>query len=232
MRWGFVAPLYAREGDGLAGGPASNAVDGRLDEGLHRALLAGDEAAEMLFFTRFSPAIERLLRRMLGAGPDCEEAVVETFHRALDRIADLTAPAGCLAWLRRIAVFVAHEALRRRKRDGQRRAELPEDGYERIGDDRPDPSDGRAALARLNAILDDLDPESKLLFVLRFVEGEELTAVAAATDLSLATVKRKLAKVEERVHERARRDELLKHYVPRPLAGDFAPQDRPAEEAT
>ncbi len=232
MRWGFVAPLYAREGDGLAGGPASNAVDGRLDEGLHRALLAGDEAAEMLFFTRFSPAIERLLRRMLGAGPDCEEAVVETFHRALDRIADLTAPAGCLAWLRRIAVFVAHEALRRRKRDGQRRAELPEDGYERIGDDRPDPSEGRAALARLNAILDDLDPESKLLFVLRFVEGEELTAVAAATDLSLATVKRKLAKVEERVHERARRDELLKHYVPRPLAGDFAPQDRPAEEAT
>ena len=229
MRWGFVAPLYAREGDGalgLAGGPrASGSVDGRLEDGLHRALLAGDEAAEMLFFTRFSPAIERLLRRMLGAGADCEEAVVETFHRALDRIADLTAPDGCLAWLRRIAVFVAHEALRRRKREAQRRAELPEDGYERIGDDRPDPSEGRAALARLNAILDDLEPESKLLFVLRFVEGEELTAIAAATDLSLATVKRKLAKVEERVHERARHDELLKHYVPRPLAGDPMPEE-------
>jgi RNA polymerase sigma-70 factor, ECF subfamily len=67
----------------------------------------------------------------------------------------------------------------------------------------------REAVRRLFAVLSELDDRDRLAFVLRHAEGYELTEAAAALDVSLATVKRCLARAEEQVLSRARSDDLL-----------------------
>jgi RNA polymerase sigma-70 factor (ECF subfamily) len=63
------------------------------------------------------------------------------------------------------------------------------------------------------AILDDLDTSSRLAFTLRFFEEMELMEVALATGESLASVKRRLARVVPIVNARASRDDALAPYV-------------------
>ncbi len=70
-----------------------------------------------------------------------------------------------------------------------------------------------ARAVRGAAILDQLDSRARVLFVLRYVEALELTEIALALDVSLATVKRRLSRVGDRVFALARRDELLLSYL-------------------
>ena len=57
----------------------------------------------------------------------------------------------------------------------------------------------RAELAKLDRVLGELDPQLRIAWMLRFVEGWELTEVAAALDVSLATAKRRIKAARERV---------------------------------
>jgi RNA polymerase sigma-70 factor (ECF subfamily) len=67
----------------------------------------------------------------------------------------------------------------------------------------------RLALASLARILTEVPPEERLMLVLRYVEEMELTEVAAASGVSLATVKRRLNKAASRILARAKRDAIL-----------------------
>ena len=71
------------------------------------------------------------------------------------------------------------------------------------------------ALARFYKILDRVNATDRAAFVLRFMEGLELTEVAAALKLSLATTKRRLARVWARVMLLVERDPVLVHYGPK-----------------
>ena len=53
-------------------------------------------------------------------------------------------------------------------------------------------------IRRVYEVLERFDVTSRLAFVLRRVEGYELTETAEACGCSLATIKRKLARAEER----------------------------------
>jgi RNA polymerase sigma-70 factor (ECF subfamily) len=77
---------------------------------------------------------------------------------------------------------------------------------------------GRAAVRKLYGILDELDAEARLAFVLRHTQGLELTEIAEALGCSLATAKRRLAKANERVLVRAKRDPDLMEWVEAPPA--------------
>ena len=70
-------------------------------------------------------------------------------------------------------------------------------------------TDAREALARFYKILDRVNATDRAAFVLRFMEGLELTEVAAALKLSLATTKRRLARVWARVLLLVERDPVL-----------------------
>jgi RNA polymerase sigma-70 factor (ECF subfamily) len=58
-----------------------------------------------------------------------------------------------------------------------------------------------------------MNAEARMAFVLRHVEGLELTEVAAALDVSLATAKRRLQHADKRLRAAAERDPLLANYV-------------------
>jgi RNA polymerase sigma-70 factor (ECF subfamily) len=135
----------------------------------------------------------------------------DVFIRFFQSVATLREPAALRAFLIGIAVKVAMTELRRRR---VRRwvslfnSDTPPDLPAPSRDD-----DAREALARLYRVLDRVDPQTRLLFSLRHIEGMELKDVATALDVSLATVKRKLTAADQRVHTLALKDERLAEYL-------------------
>jgi RNA polymerase sigma-70 factor (ECF subfamily) len=176
-----------------------------------RALLAalhdGQASAAAALYDRFSPSVERTLVRILGRDAEVVDLLNEVFLRALRRIDRVVDAEALGMWLTRIAVFAAREHIRATRR---RRwllffepAELPE----------PETNQAlpevREAVAHLYRALDALPVDDRLAFTLRYLEEMELTEVAAACEVSLATAKRRLARAEKRFVAISRRDPLL-----------------------
>ena len=83
------------------------------------------------------------------------------------------------------------------------------------------------ALTRFYKILDRVNTTDRTAFVLRFMEGLELAEVATALGLSLATTKRRLARVWARVILLVERDPVLVEYGPKLVAPAPTPEDKP-----
>lgn len=179
------------------------------------ALLAGDVEAQGELWDRYSSVVRAVLRRSLGPDGEVEDAVQEVFIQFFRSLPALNKPEAVSSFLIGIAVRIARSELRRRRirrwfsltRDGDLPEEC-EDERSQTGREQ-----ARRAVRRLYVILDDLDDESRMLFVLRYIERLELTEVASALGVSLATAKRKLARVGPRVIARARADGELSAYV-------------------
>lgn len=164
--------------------------------------------------------VSRLAARLLGPRGDLEDVIQEVFIQFFRSASAVREPEALGGFMTGIAVRVARGELRKRR--VRRWFSLTRDGELPEPDPEHDPSReaARRAVKRLYAILDELDDESRLLFVLRHVERLELVDVAAALDVSLATVKRKLARVTPVVIARCKRDQELCGYVRGDTDGD------------
>lgn len=180
------------------------------DAALARAAAAGDPEAAGVMFDRYSRLVRGLLRRSLGQN-DVDDHVQEVFLRLFAELERLRDPAALRSFLIGIAIRVAGSELRRRR--VRRWLSLAPSGDPPELAVPPLDASAREALQRLYAILDRQDPDSRLLFTMRYVERLELAELAAAFDVSLATLKRRLARVSDRVFAGVRRDELLLPYL-------------------
>lgn len=181
------------------------------DEALARAAAQGHPGAAPLVWQRFAPLVRRILKRTLGPGDDVDDHVQDTFLRFFRAAKNLRDPSMLTSFIVGIAVRVARGELRRRRL--RRWLTLSPSGtLPDIAGEAPDPQ-SRAAVARLYRILDQVDDRSRTLFVLRFIEGLELTEVAAALGCSLATTKRHLARASHRILTAAQRDPALSAYL-------------------
>ena len=181
------------------------------DAAVARALAEGQAAAAAIAWDRYSGLVRGVLRRSIGPDADVEDVVQDVFLRFFSQIGNLRDPGALRPFLIGIALHVAGSELRRRR--VRRWLRLTVDGTlpDRAGGE--DDGEARAALRRLYAILDRLDDDGRLVFVLRHIEGMELTEVAAALGTSLATVKRRLSKVTARVLAMIAREPALAEYV-------------------
>src|SRR5450755_261574 len=98
------------------------AASADLDDLLARAL-AGEDAAFATLVTAHERSVFRHCYRMLGSGPDAEDAVQDTLERAWRKLAAYDGSGAFGAWLHRIATNVCLDALR------TRRARLSPVGY-------------------------------------------------------------------------------------------------------
>ena len=98
------------------------AVSADSDDLLVRAA-AGDDRAFETLVRPHERAIFRHCYRMLGSGPDAEDAVQDTLERAWRRLASYDGSGSFAAWLHRIATNISLDALR------TRRARLSPAGY-------------------------------------------------------------------------------------------------------
>lgn len=193
--------------------PASS-DEAALDERLLVALLlAGDERATRQAWDHFSPLVRRILRRALGPSGDVEDSVQEVFLRFFERIGSLRDSAALRSYLVAITVNTLRGELRRRR---VRRivhfvdpSEVPE---LRVVDADPE---AREALTRFYRILDRLRPNDRIAFVLRAIEGLPLAEIAATLEVSVPTVRRRIARAKTRLLHHIQRDPLLSTYAAR-----------------
>jgi len=181
------------------------------DAALVAALVAKEPAAAGAAWDLFAPLVRSLLWQTLAVGADVDDLTQDVFLHLFRRIDGLRDPNALRSFVVGITIRVARSELRRRRVRRWLRltdsGELPEAAA--VSDDHA----AREALRRLYAILDKMDDEARLAFVLRYVQGLELTEVATALGISLATTKRRIAHVHERIAIHARGDACLAPFL-------------------
>jgi RNA polymerase sigma-70 factor (ECF subfamily) len=187
------------------------------DAALVEAVRARLPRAAGRLWDRHSGTVRRILRRILGPSVDVEDAVQDAFLRLFRDLDSLRDPSALRSFLIGITIHVAKSELRRRR--AKRWLLLSDDGVlaEPVPEANADAQylEQRAALVRLYRVLDKLNAERRSVFVLRFVEGLELSDLSAVLGCSLATTKRRVADTARRVSRLAAGDPLLAPYVTR-----------------
>ena len=160
---------------------------------------AKDSARQVLgrAFRREAPRLHQLALRYHGRADAAEDAVQETFVRALQAMDGFRRDADLATWLYRIAVNVCLDGLRTDRRDAHR----PLDA---ASDVRGCPGTVKAVEERqvadgVRRAIDGLPPDQRLLVVLRDLEGLSYAEIARMTRLSVGTVSSRLNRARERL---------------------------------
>jgi len=184
------------------------------DAALVRAVLGGSLEAKATLFSRFAPDVERLITHLIGVDRELADVLQEVFVQALASIGSLRDPNALKPWLLRIATNRARRLLRSRSRrswlrlfkDDEEEAsrELVVAGWDGIA---------RETLHAVYATLSRMPADERIAFALRYIDGMELTEAAAACAVSLATIKRRVRRAEQRFLALAKSHPLLEKWV-------------------
>jgi RNA polymerase sigma-70 factor (ECF subfamily) len=167
---------------------------------LARLAAGGRVSAQAELFRRYAPRLTALLTRLLGSSSDAEDAVQDTFvvaFRDLNQLRDVASVGG---WLRQIAVHQAHRRFRRRKLLGV--LGLDRGGCDATLDQLVDPvarPELAAEVLLVERVVATLPTADRMAWMLRYVEGYELSEVAKLCGCSLATAKRRIAAAHAKV---------------------------------
>jgi len=187
------------------------------DPTLSVLLSRGDDDATRLAWDRFSPLVRRILRRGLGPNHDVEDVLQEVFLRFYRRVPELRDGAALRSFVIAITVNALRSELRRMRVRRIVRlvdpVELPE---LRSVDTDPE---ARVALRAFYRVLDRMRDRERVVFVLHVIEGLSAAEVAQALEISLPTVRRRLARARTRIDVLSAREPLLTRYRER-AAGD------------
>ena len=170
------------------------------DAVLVAGVIAGDADCKKRLYLRHVHYIAGMASRILRSIDSAEDVAQDTFVIAFSKIATLRDAAAFRGWLAAIAVSQIHRLLARQRL-------LRFVGLDRGLDDasldelaREDLSvEARSELAALDVVLQQLPAHQRVAWMLRYVEGEPLDAVAEACRRSRATVKRWIAAADARV---------------------------------
>lgn len=175
---------------------------------LVHGLRAGESWAERAFLEIETAHVERILTRILGWHSELDDLTQEVFTRAFTRLEELREPDALHGWLGSIAVFVAREAIRRKRRRRWLVFLSPEQTPDMLA--APVSPEARAALRAFYDVVAGLDADTRIAFTLRCVAGMELTEIAEVCEVSLATIKRRIKRAANDFYARGRtRPELL-----------------------
>jgi len=172
-------------------------ADAASDAELVARAIEGDRWGREMLYRRHAAYLLAIAARLLGNRNEGEEVVQDTFVTAFEQLRTLREPAALRGWLAQIAVSL----VRRRIRKGRMLRLL---GLDRGADDATlaalaspgTPPDQRAELALVDRALQAVSANVRIAWMLRLVEGLELTEVASACGCSLATAKRRIAAAE------------------------------------
>jgi RNA polymerase sigma factor (sigma-70 family) len=165
------------------------------DADLVGAVLAGDREAFSPLLARWQPSVLRLCQRLLGPGPQAEDAAQEAAVAAFLGLPRLADPARFGAWLHAIAANRARMALRRRRLlalEGP-----PSHGAEglRAGEPVPTPEDAwaiREVHEAILAALRELPPATREAVIGFYLQGYSYQQLAELLGAPLSTVRGRL----------------------------------------
>jgi RNA polymerase sigma-70 factor (ECF subfamily) len=181
------------------------------DAALVRAVGDGDRRASVEIWRKYRTLVRSRMGRSIGE-QDIEDHVQDVFVGLFENLCSLRNPDALRAFIMGITMRVAGSELRRRH---YRRwlllsetGELPEPRW--FGDDG---TDAREILHRLVGFIERLGPDAGHIFEMRFVEDRDVAEIAEALGVSLATMKRRLARASSRFLAMARRDPVLTGFL-------------------
>lgn len=169
-------------------------------EALVLRTLEGDRWAADALYRRYAREVYRVATVLLGRDAEVDDVVQDSFVKAFQKLDTLRDRATFGGWVTRIAANLSRSRLRRRgllRRLGLDRGE--EDvSFDRLAAPALD-VERRAELRRLAELVRTFDPDERVAWTLRRVEGWPLAEIGEAVGASLATVKRRIARADERV---------------------------------
>jgi RNA polymerase sigma-70 factor, ECF subfamily len=186
------------------------------DPALVAAIKDGHAAAKAALFQRYSGFVERVITHVLGPDRELSDILQDVFLNALSSIHLLKDPLLLRPWLYQVATLTARKVLRKRSRRKWLRLFVDTDEESRweIENARSDAStESRSALRAVYAVLERLPADERIAFALRYMEGLELTEVAGAAGVSLATAKRRVRRAELRFAKAASHHPELRDWL-------------------
>jgi RNA polymerase sigma-70 factor, ECF subfamily len=173
-----------RRGDGILFLPGEVG-----DRALRTRLVAGEDAAYRECYQQFAPRLMRIVLRVLRDQASAEEILQETFIAAFRAIGQFRGSASLSAWLTRIAINRAFNALRN---EARRVKNMPPPADEAVGTAEPR-LEGRDLTRKVLAILDEMEPSKKVALLLQ-AEGYSVAEIAEITNEPRGTILARLSR--------------------------------------
>ncbi|MBK6847202.1 MAG: RNA polymerase sigma factor [Proteobacteria bacterium] len=181
------------------------------EDRLLAGLRAREEGALAALFERYGAHVQRVLVRTLGVDAELADLVQEVFVQVLQSVHQVEEAERLKAWITSVAVFTARGWIRARQRRRWLSFFDPPSHAEPAAPHADDAT--REAARSTYRVLERLSVDLRLPFALRYIDGMELTEVAAACEVSLATIKRRLAKAEALFVRLAQREPALRPWL-------------------
>ncbi len=162
------------------------------------------------------PAVRRWLYRLLGPGPDFDDAVQEALLEVARALPRFEGRSKLSTYAHPIVMRAGYKVIERRKK---RRAEQDDAVVERVSadDDPEERVHHRAQLARLHRVLDQLPESQRGAFVLVNVERLSHEEAAECEGVSLETLRKRLTRARAELARRLAADpELVSMLKKRP----------------
>jgi RNA polymerase sigma-70 factor (ECF subfamily) len=153
--------------------------------------------------------VNGLAYRLLGGDSDLDDLVQESFAQALTCLNRLQNTETFATWLSTIVVRTCNKLLRRRRlmaRFGLWRP--PEIDWEQVRSQGAT-TDDLVELRAVYRLVHDMPAELRVPLVLRHVEDKSLQEIADLTGASLATVKRRINKAQQRLEVALREERAV-----------------------
>jgi len=151
-------------------------------------------------YRKYCRYVAAVVLRLDGRNAEVDDVVQDVFVEAARGIKRLRDPAAIKGWLATITVRIVRRRLRLRRLRRFFGLDRDEPGA-RLVDASASPLD-RLLLRAVYQVLDSLPVEDRLAFSLHTIEGETMDRVAAYCGCSLATAKRRVARVQKVVEAR------------------------------
>lgn len=199
----------AHRAPGVASIP--NEPDAAADRALLERARGGESESVGALLESCGDDVARLCARMLGRGPDAEDAASETFLRARRGLDGYDESRPFRSWVLAIAAHHCIDQLRRRARDEKLFAPTEFDA-ENLPSDGPSPLRGELDAERrrsVSAAVDALPERYRAPLLLRYYAESSYAEIAAALELSEAQVGMLLYRAR-----RALRDALAEETAP------------------
>lgn len=150
-----------------------------------RRAVTGDSEAFLALYRQNLPRIYAVCLRMVADREEAQEVTQQALIRAWETLGSFRGESPLSAWIHRIAVNVALDYLRSRKRLG-RRVQFTDDleAY-----DNPDPSSSREIQLDIEQAIAALPPQARTVVVLHDLEGYSHAEISALLGIAIGTSK-------------------------------------------
>jgi RNA polymerase sigma-70 factor (ECF subfamily) len=187
------------------------------DEVLVERARAGDVAAFETLISQYERKVYNLAYRLTGNHEDASDMAQEAFIRVFQKLPEFRGDSSFSTWLFRIASNACLDEIRKRKRHRTVSLDNPyetDEGemsrqYADAADGPEEIIDRQETQAMVQACINALDEEYRVVVVLRDIKGYAYNEIAEMLGLNLGTVKSRLNRARAAIKEKFTRLELL-----------------------